>query len=162
MELVFERVEETEAFAGRLARVAAGILNAGEPSFFIGLVGTLGAGKTAFVRGFVHGLDPRVAEEVSSPTYAIVQPYPSDPPVVHADLYRLSSVADLEGIGARELLRGPGLTLVEWIDLLPEAAPADWLEIRLAVSGEDVREMSARAHGPRATGLLADLKSRET
>ena len=161
MERVLDSVEATEAFAGRLARRAAALIASGEPSFFIGLVGALGAGKTAFVRGFVHALDPKAAGEVSSPTYAIVQPYPCTPPVVHADLYRLASVQDLEGIGARELLHGPGLTLVEWIDRLPEAAPSDWLEIRLAVSGEDVRSMSARAHGPRASELLASLKTEE-
>lgn len=157
MILRFERVQETEAFAARLARAAAAILTEAAPSFFIGLVGELGAGKTAFVRGFVGGLDPAVAGEVSSPTYAIVQPYPCQPPVTHVDLYRLSGVEDLTGLGAEELLHGPGLTLVEWIDAIPAAAPSDWLEIRLAVLGPDVRSMTAWAHGPRAAQLLRGL-----
>lgn len=159
MKLELESVAATHAFAGRLARCVAAALGPETPSFFIGLVGELGAGKTAFVRGFVAGLDAQIAEEVSSPTYAIVQPYPSQPPVTHVDLYRLHGPEDLEGIGAHELLHGPGITLVEWIDAIPEVAPADWLEIRLAPTGPDVRSMSVRAHGPRALRVLEGLST---
>jgi tRNA threonylcarbamoyladenosine biosynthesis protein TsaE len=152
------RAEDTRAVAKELARrAAASLLDGRLTSLVIGLSGELGAGKTTFVRGFVEGLDPARAAEVVSPTYAIVQPYATRPPVRHLDLYRLRSLAELEAIGYRELYFAPGVALVEWIEAVPAAIPRDWVEIRLAVDREDVREIRAEAHGEGLAHVAADL-----
>ena len=44
--------------------------------------------------------------------------------------------------------------LVEWIDRVPAAAPADWLEVRLSDTGENARRLEARGHGARGDSLL--------
>jgi tRNA threonylcarbamoyl adenosine modification protein YjeE len=136
--------EETQALAGRLAealaRRGAGVV--------VGLIGGLGAGKTTFTQGFVRALPGGAELYVTSPTYALAQTYPTTPPVTHMDLYRLGSLDDLEMIGYRDLYFGGGITLVEWIDRVPEALPEARIEVRLSEAAEGGRDVQIQGFGP--------------
>ena len=81
------------------------------------LHGDLGAGKTAFVRGLAAGLgaDP---DEVSSPTFVLIQHYKGRLPLVHVDLYRLESGTAVDELGLEELASG-GVVAIEWAERLP-------------------------------------------
>jgi tRNA threonylcarbamoyladenosine biosynthesis protein TsaE len=81
------------------------------------LVGGLGAGKTAFVRGACRGLG--VSEEVLSPTFILMESFDGRLPVVHLDLYRLEHEEEIEALGVFDLLGGDGVLLVEWGDRSP-------------------------------------------
>lgn len=118
---------------------------------FIGLSGGMGAGKTAFSRGVAEGTGAP-AEDVSSPTYAVIQSYPGRVVLHHADLYRLGSVDELFATGFHDL--EPGAALVEWIDRAPGALPADALLIRFEVGDGDRRRLRASARGARHVALL--------
>jgi len=74
------------------------------------LYGDLGAGKTTLVRGLLEGLG--YVGPVRSPTFNLVQTFPTNPPVMHADLYRVGSY---EGIGLEDYLESH-LCLIEWPD----------------------------------------------
>ena len=137
---------ETKRLASRLATLLADTARRPE-GILIGLTGDLGAGKTTFVQGFVEALPGGSGLYVTSPTFAIVQQYGTDPPVRHLDLYRISTLSELEAIGWRELYFSPGFALVEWVERVPDAFPAEWVEIRLAVDLSDVREIDVRSHG---------------
>jgi tRNA threonylcarbamoyladenosine biosynthesis protein TsaE len=77
------------------------------------LSGGLGAGKTTFARGFLGGLG--VPGPVRSPTYTLLELYPAGAlTVVHLDLYRLNSAAEIEGLGLREWAQGKHVWLIEW------------------------------------------------
>lgn len=76
------------------------------------LQGELGAGKTTFVRGALRSLG--FESEVRSPTFNLLQDYATDPPVLHADLYRVESAA---GLGLEEYLN-THLCFIEWPDRL--------------------------------------------
>lgn len=144
-----ENVEGTEAFGERLGRIL-------QPSDFIGLSGTLGAGKTALVRGIARGAGVPHEAQVSSPTFAIVNAYRGGRlPLFHADLYRIADAEELYDAGFYDLLGGEGALIVEWIDRVREFAPEDWLEIVISKDG-GARSFSLLAHGPRA-GELARL-----
>lgn len=81
------------------------------------LSGSLGAGKTAFVRGLAEGLgvDPR---EVSSPTFTLVHEYRGGRlTLYHVDLYRLDRAAT-EDLGLEELGVRDGVLAIEWPDRL--------------------------------------------
>jgi tRNA threonylcarbamoyladenosine biosynthesis protein TsaE len=74
------------------------------------LEGDLGAGKTTLARGILEGLG--FPEFVRSPTFNLIQTYPTDPPVLHADLYRVQSY---RGLGIEDYL-DTHICLVEWPD----------------------------------------------
>jgi tRNA threonylcarbamoyladenosine biosynthesis protein TsaE len=120
----------------------------------IGLTGPLGAGKTAFVKGLGEGLglDPAA---IASPTFVIAGEYPATrpgaPDLVHADLYRVETTAELEAAGWLDWLE-PGVVLaVEWSDRFPDALPREHLAVALDRGGADsVRSIAVRPSGSRA------------
>ena len=81
------------------------------------LVGDLGAGKTAFVRGLVEGLGGDPAD-VSSPTFTLIQPYAGRLAIQHVDLYRVETGAVLD-LGLDELSTPSTIVVIEWGDRLP-------------------------------------------
>lgn len=158
---LFRTERATRAAAAELAeRLADGLARGVVSSVFVALDGALGAGKTAFVRGFVAGLGAERERLVSSPTYAIVHVYPGDPEVRHVDLYRVETAADLDAIGWRDVSTDPGVALVEWSSRATGVLPSARIEIRLAAPAEGVREMHALVTDPALEALLGDWPSR--
>ena len=84
------------------------------------LNGDLGAGKTTFTKFLLARLGS--SDEVSSPTYSIVNEYDTENgKVYHFDLYRMSSIEDVYDIGIEEYLYNGFLNIIEWADVyLPE------------------------------------------
>ena len=80
----------------------------------VGLEGGLGAGKTTFARGAVHGLGVPEDTAVTSPTFALLHQYEGRVPVAHADFYRLGGEAEVEELGVDELLEEGAVLFVEW------------------------------------------------
>ena len=103
---------EHETFA--LGQKLATTLAAGT---FVLLHGDLGAGKTAFVRGMAAGLGAN-PDEVSSPTFVLIQHYKGRTPLVHVDLYRLESGAAVDDLGLEEMADG-AVVAIEWAERLP-------------------------------------------
>lgn len=100
-----------EAAMIQLGRDLADLWKAGD---FVLLSGALGAGKTTLVRGVLAELGWK--KPVRSPTFTILQTYETEPPVLHADLYRLE-LNDDTGI---EEYWHDHLCLIEWPDRLSE------------------------------------------
>ena len=121
--------QETFALAEKLAATL-------KPGMFVLLYGDLGAGKTAFVRGLASGLgaDP---DEVSSPTFVIMQHYKGRTPLTHVDLYRLDTAAAVDDLGLEELASG-GVLAIEWADKLPRPFDGS-LTVRIEDAGGDNR-----------------------
>ena len=126
-------VAETEAFGEQLGRSASA-------GMVLGLSGDLGAGKTAFVRGFARGLG--YSGRVHSPTFGLINHYEGGRlPLFHLDLYRLNSAEEVRGAGLEEYLDQPdGVSVVEWMERWSENAATWW--IHLAVVDEQTREIS--------------------
>ena len=133
-----------------------------EPGDVVGLVGPLGAGKTTFAQGVAEGLQVPSHRHVASPTFALVNEHPGRVPFVHADLYRVENAAELVEIGLADLF-DRSAAIIEWIDRFPEAAPADHLNVSIAVDGEAVaascRTLDVRPKGTRAEHLTRDWVS---
>lgn len=121
----------TEALAGAVAARA-------EARDVIALAGTLGAGKTAFARGFIRARPGGEAvSEVPSPTFTLVQVYDlPGVPVWHFDLYRLTKPEDAWELGIEEALVD-AISLIEWPDRLGALLPAVRLDIELAPGSEN-------------------------
>ncbi len=92
------------------------------------LQGQMGAGKTLFSKGFVAGMG--LLDEVTSPTYTIVNEYGDPPRVFHFDLYRLQDPDELYEMGFEDYLSQGCTLLLEWPDLVLEDNLEPKLEIR--------------------------------
>ena len=117
---------ETQAAAARLAPRL-------RPGDLVRLEGPLGAGKTCFVRGVLRAIGWE--SSVRSPTFNLIQVYPTSPPVVHADLYRLSSAA---GLGLEEYGE-THVCLVEWADRLGETSGGREWRVTISFDGQGRR-----------------------
>ncbi len=116
-----------------------------EPGDLVTLSGDLGAGKTTFARALIRSLAGDATIEVPSPTFTLMQSYELPRFVlVHADLYRLSSAAELAELGFDDLPEG-AVVLMEWPDRAAGLLPADRFEISftlapaLGAEGRNVR-----------------------
>ena len=128
----------TEAWAARLARVLT-------PPLVIGLIGDLGAGKTALVRALIQSLVP--GTRVKSPTYTLIESYEvGELQIHHLDLYRLRHPDELAELGLDELLGPRSVMLIEWPDKGGHRTPALDLEIRLSRRDEQARRIELVAH----------------
>ena len=120
-----------------MGRELAASLSAGD---VVLLYGDLGAGKTAFVRGLAEGLGV-AGEEVSSPTFTLVQPYGGGRlPLVHVDLYRLDDPRELDDLGLDEIAAG-GVLSIEWADKYTSPPPGA-LRVRIEHAGETERRIT--------------------
>lgn len=80
----------------------------------VALSGNLGTGKTTLARAILAALGH--TGEVPSPTYTIIETYDElNPPVVHADFYRLEDPSEVEELGLDDYREGAVL-LAEWPD----------------------------------------------
>jgi tRNA threonylcarbamoyladenosine biosynthesis protein TsaE len=139
----------TTAVAMRdLGRELAARLRAGD---LVILTGPLGAGKTTLVQGIGEGL--RVRGPVTSPTFVIARVHPmlagSGPSLVHADAYRLGSVAEVDDLDLDADLAS-AVTVVEWGEGLVEGLAEDRLEISIRPDPDsDVRTVRLNGYGAR-------------
>ncbi len=144
LEIVSSSPDETMALGRRFAP----LLTAGD---IVLLSGRLGSGKTLFVSGVAEGLGIR--ERVTSPTFVISRIYTGGfLPLVHADVYRLGSVAEFHDLELPD--DGiDGAVLVEWGDVIASSMPSDRLTIDFALEG-DTRRISFQ---PRGTWMSRNL-----
>lgn len=137
----------------RLAALLAGRL----PSrAFVALRGDLGAGKTTFVKGAAAalGLDPA---DVISPTFGLIHEHAcAAGRLVHADLYRLASAADLAETGWDDAVAS-GRVFAEWPERITAALPADRLELAIAIETPATRRVTLVATGPVHAAALEGL-----
>jgi tRNA threonylcarbamoyladenosine biosynthesis protein TsaE len=104
------------------------------------LVGDLGAGKTALVRGLAEGLGVP-PEDVSSPTFTLMQEYRGGRvPLIHVDLYRLNDAREIDELGLEELGLDSVLA-IEWAEKLPRRI-ADAIEVRIDHGEGDERRLT--------------------
>lgn len=131
-----------------LGRRLAGALKPGD---LVLLQGGLGAGKTALARAIIRALMGDETLEVPSPSFALVQPYNSPRgPVLHADLYRLSSEREVDELGLFD--RADAIVLVEWPEHAPSLAARGTLSVALSIPKGGKGRDAEIAFGDRRAG----------
>lgn len=119
MKIISRSEKETQKIAEKFSKKLQG----GE---VIGLIGELGAGKTAFVKGLAKGLG--IKKIINSPTFVVMKVYPvihkTITQLVHVDAYRVKSTKALIGIGLEDYINSTeSVVVIEWADLVEELLP---------------------------------------
>ena len=142
--------EETAHLAGTIGKII-------REGTVICLDGELGVGKTLFVRTLARTLG--VESDVTSPTFNLMNIYEAACPIVHFDLYRITSEEELEDIGFFEYAEATeGIVLIEWAEKFPNAIPADHLSVRIDALDAEKRKFTFIAAGEKSEALLEELK----
>ena len=135
-------ITRSEAETADAGRQLAPALHAGS---VILLLGDLGAGKTAFVRGLAEGLGVS-PDAVTSPTFALLQEYRHGRlPLFHADLYRLNDPREVDDLGLEEIAED-GVLAIEWAERLPRP-PRSATIVRITHGEGDVRRVTIEGVG---------------
>ena len=117
--LTFISSSEEETYS--LGETIGELVEAGQ---IILLSGDLGAGKTVLAQGICAGLG--VLEDVTSPTFNLINEYEGDLTVYHMDLYRLEKEEELYDLAIEEYLESDGVVIIEWPDLVYDLLPPDF------------------------------------
>ena len=134
---------------------AAQVAEACTQGITIYLHGNLGAGKTTFVRGFLHALG--VSGQVKSPTFTVVEPYELPGGVAyHFDLYRIVDPEELELLGVRDYFAPNAFVLVEWPEHGAGVLPQADMEVHLEYAGT-ARHLTLRAATVKGQAVLGSL-----
>lgn len=107
--------------------------------------GDLGVGKTVFTKGVATGLG--IKEDITSPTFTIVNVYEGKFTLYHFDVYRIGSIEQMEDIGYEEMFFGDGICIIEWAEIVKEIIPKEaiWIEIQKDFNkGEDYRKITTK------------------
>jgi tRNA threonylcarbamoyladenosine biosynthesis protein TsaE len=148
LKLKTESPEETIELGEKVAK----LLNSGD---IVCLQGDLGAGKTYLAKGILKGLE--VSEEVTSPTYTLVNEYQGQLAAYHIDLYRISDHRELYNIGFEEYLYGEGVTIIEWPDKAGPLMPDNYLNITIK-GQENTRIIKIIPQANKYISLVTELK----
>ncbi|MSR76751.1 MAG: tRNA (adenosine(37)-N6)-threonylcarbamoyltransferase complex ATPase subunit type 1 TsaE [Candidatus Omnitrophica bacterium] len=123
-----------------LAQSFSQILKGGDA---VALQGTLGSGKTVFVKGLALGLGLAHADEVKSPTFVLMHVYPTRIPLYHFDLYRLEEDKELEAIGFEDFVSDPkAICCVEWAEKGIRYFPKSTYRVHLEILRDTERKIT--------------------
>lgn len=104
----------------------------------------MGAGKTTLTKAICKEMGVR--DEMSSPTFAIVNEYMTikGVDIYHFDFYRLKNIEEAMDIGVEEYLFSGNLCLLEWPEIIEPLLPDEYLQISIKLVGENTRSLTAQ------------------
>jgi len=118
------------------------------------LSGPLGSGKTFFVRALCRALGLPASQRVASPTFTLVHEHETQPPLSHADLYRLQAIEQVRELGLDAQRDDGRVLVVEWGEPYIELLGGDALLLTLAL---DPRRAVISGTGRRSHAIVAEL-----
>lgn len=136
MDYPFESICRTEKDTIDLASNFAKTLSGNE---VIVLTGTLGAGKTFFIK---HVCAEFGIKDVVSPTFAIVNEHEGKFHINHFDFYRINKSRELLEIGLDDYLNNHSITFIEWGEFFIDLLPKKRIEITIEFIDENSRKFN--------------------
>lgn len=126
-----------------LGKVAESVLSFAEKTPVVLFRGDLGAGKTTLIKNICNFLD--VKDEVSSPTFSIVNEYRNDAEkiVYHFDFYRLKEEEEALDMGAEDYFYSGNLCLIEWPSKIENLLPEQRVEVEISIL-EETRQFTIK------------------
>lgn len=110
-------------------------------------IGEMGAGKTTLIKNICQALG--VIDQVSSPTFAIVNEYETDRDdlVYHFDFYRLKAIEEAIDIGVEDYFFSGHINLIEWPQLIVPLLPDQFITIHIEELRSGERKIILKHHG---------------
>ncbi|MBP7737872.1 MAG: tRNA (adenosine(37)-N6)-threonylcarbamoyltransferase complex ATPase subunit type 1 TsaE [Spirochaetes bacterium] len=130
--VISHSMEETLALAEQLGKEAA-------RGAVFALVGDLGAGKTIIAKGIARGIG--ITDEITSPTFTLMEAYEGPLPLYHFDLYRISREEELDQLFFEEYWEDDGISVIEWADRAPGRLPEARITLRIEYLDETSRSI---------------------
>lgn len=131
-------VSKSESDTYKIAAEFAATLNGGE---IVLLSGELGAGKTAFVKGLAAALG--ITDEVTSPTFTLMNVYRGALTLYHFDVYRLHNGEEAYAAGLTEFFGEAGsVSCIEWWENVADAIVGDTIKITINYLENEMREIN--------------------
>ena len=130
-----------------LLPIADKILKASNGLYVFAFFGSMGAGKTTFIKTFCKALN--VIDEVNSPTFSIVNEYftKNNKSVFHFDFYRIKKIEEVYDIGYEEYIYSDNYCFMEWPALIMELLPPSYVYISIAESDNGKRLIKWKIKG---------------
>ena len=114
--------------------LAKGISKSVKMGDVLALYGDLGAGKTFFTKHFCKFLG--VDENVSSPSYVLMNEYLGDYHIAHLDFYRLGNIEEVLELGLHDIFES-GITIIEWPEIGEEILPEKTIRLKFFFDGKN-------------------------
>ncbi|MBP7901727.1 MAG: tRNA (adenosine(37)-N6)-threonylcarbamoyltransferase complex ATPase subunit type 1 TsaE [Spirochaetes bacterium] len=111
-----------------------------KPGEVYSVTGTLGAGKTLMAKEFARGLG--IMEDITSPTFTILEEYHGKIPFYHFDLYRIESPEEIELMGFDDYFYGNGVSWIEWAEKCGSLMPENHISIMIEILGDEERRIT--------------------
>ena len=130
-----------------------------QPGTLIGLVGTLGTGKTNLTQSIGRALG--IPEgNVVSPTFTICVPHSGRLPLLHLDAYRINQPEEIDELGLDEQLEDGAVVIVEWSDRVEQYLRALDLRIEITAPGEHARQFHLISLSDQGDGIVRQVISK--
>ena len=120
-----------------LSQVSELLISWRDKSNIIAFYGPMGAGKTTLIKNLCHKLG--VTDEVNSPTFALVNEYPTsiEGSIFHFDFYRIKKLEEVYDIGYEDYFYSGRLCLLEWPELIDPLMPEHFIKVEIALGDSD-------------------------
>ena len=125
-----------------LDMVAQAVLDSLEGRTVVALDAPMGAGKTTLISRIAALLGAE--DDVTSPTFAIVNEYVGQRVIYHFDMYRIERVEEALDFGCEEYLSSGELCLVEWPEKIEPLLPDDTMVVKIEILGDRERRFVIR------------------
>ena len=125
-----------------LDRVAEAVVESLDGRTVVAFDAPLGAGKTTLISRIARYLGSE--DDVTSPTFAIVNQYEGSRTIYHFDMYRIERVEEALDFGSEEYLSSGELCLVEWPEKIEPLLPDDTMVVRIEILSDDARRFVIR------------------
>jgi len=105
--------------------------------------GKMGAGKTTFIKAVCTLLG--VTDNISSPTFAIVNEYRSDIAgelIYHFDFYRIKKLEEVYDMGYEDYFYSGAICFIEWPELIEDLLPGNTIKVTIEEQEDGARELT--------------------
>ena len=147
-EIVLNSLEDTKKFAYNFSKN----LKKGD---VVSLIGDLCAGKTALTKFIAKNLG--IEDEITSPTFNIVNTYYGDIELNHLDLYRIDNPDELYQIDYENYFYPNGISIIEWAENGGYLLPKSMIEISIIKNADDTRKLLINGKNQRELEIIKEL-----